>query len=90
VNSTKLHKIKTVAYEIDRLFCLLQLQRSYGSNAFSVAIYKLSAAIRDKDISEIRPAFDKALLELLTETRGVPATAPLSYGFFKETGIELD
>lgn len=83
-------KIATVSYEIDRLFCLLQLQRSYGSNDFSVAIFKLSAAIRGKDIFEIRPAFDKTLLELLTEARGVPATAPLSYGFFKETGIELD
>lgn len=83
-------KIKTIAYEVDRLFCLLQLQRSYGSNAFSVAIYKLSAAIRNKDLSVIRTAFHKTLLELLTETRGVPATAPLSYGFFKETGIELD
>jgi uncharacterized protein with ParB-like and HNH nuclease domain len=83
-------KIKSIAYEVDRLFCLLQLQRSYGSNAFAVSIYKLSAVIRNKDISVIRPAFDKTLLELLTETRGVEATAPLSYGFFKETGIELD
>ncbi|MFQ6404329.1 DUF262 domain-containing protein [Methylophilus sp. 'Pure River'] len=83
-------KIQTIAYEVDRLFCLLQLQRSYGSNAFAVAIYKLSAAIRGKDISAIRPAFDSTLLELLTEARGVPATAPLSSGFFKETGIELD
>jgi uncharacterized protein with ParB-like and HNH nuclease domain len=83
-------KIKAIAYEVDRLFCLLQLQRSYGSNAFAVAIYKLSASIRSKDVSEIRRAFDKTLLELLTEARGVPATAPLSYGFFKETGIELD
>jgi uncharacterized protein with ParB-like and HNH nuclease domain len=83
-------KIKTIAYEVDRLFCLLQLQRSYGSNAFAVAIFKLSAAIRLKDVAEIRPAFDSTLLELLTEARGVPATAPLSYGFFKETGIELD
>ena len=83
-------KIKTIAYEVDRLFCLLQLQRSYGSNAFAVSVYKLSAVIRNKDISVIRPAFDKTLLDLLTETRGVEAVAPLSYGFFKETGIELD
>ena len=83
-------KIKTIAYEVDRLFCLLQLQRSYGSNAFAVAIYRISAAIRDQDIAVIRPAFDKVLLELLTEIRGVPAVSALSYGFFKETGIELD
>ena len=75
------NKIKAIAYEVDRLFSLLQLQRSYGSNAFAVAIYKLSSSIREKDISEIRKEFDK---------RGVPANAPLSYGFFKESGIELD
>lgn len=83
-------KIQTIAYEVDRLFCLLQLQRSYSSNAFAVALYKLSAEIRGKDISLIRTAFDKTLLELLAEIRGVPAKDPLSYGFFKETGIELD
>lgn len=83
-------KIKIISYEVDRLFCLLQLQRSYGSNAFSVAIYKLSSFIRGKDVSEIRPGFNNILLELLTEARGVPAATPISYGFFKETGIELD
>lgn len=83
-------KIKAVAYELDRLFCLLQIQRSYGSNALAVAIYKISIEIRNKDVSQIRGAFDKTLMELLTEARGVEATAPLSYGFFKETGIELD
>lgn len=83
-------KIKAVAYELDRLFCLLQIQRSYGSNALAVAIYKISTEIRDKDVSTIRTAFDKTLMELLTEARGVEATSPFSYGFFKETGIELD
>lgn len=83
-------KIQKIAYEIDRLFCLLQLQRSYGSNAFSTAVYKLSAKIRNKDVSEIRQAFDNTLIELLSEARGVEATTPLSYGFFRETGMELE
>lgn len=83
-------KIKAIAYELDRLFCLLQLQRSYGSNALSVAVYRISAEIREKDVSAIRPAFNKILLELLSEARGVDAATPFSYGFFKETGIELD
>ena len=83
-------KIKTISYEVDRLFCLLQLQRSYGSNAFAIAIFKLSSSIRAKDVTEISSAFNKTLLELLTEARGVQVTEPLSYGFFKETGIELD
>jgi uncharacterized protein with ParB-like and HNH nuclease domain len=82
-------KIKTIAYEVDRLFCLLQLQRSWDSNAFAETIYKISADIRDKDKSEIREVFDKALFELLSKARGIAATTPISYGFFKETGIEL-
>jgi uncharacterized protein with ParB-like and HNH nuclease domain len=83
-------KIRTISYEIDRLFTLLHLQRSYDSNDFAVAIYKLSAAIREKDITELRPVFDRTLLELLSNARGIPAPQPLSYGLFKETGIELD
>lgn len=83
-------KIMTVAYEVDRLFCLLQLQRSYNSNAFNIAVFKISTEIRNKDVSAIRPAFEKILLDLLTEARGVQATTSISYGFFKETGIELD
>jgi hypothetical protein len=55
----------------------------------NIAIYKLSAEIRNKDVGIIRPALDKLLLELLNEARGVQANALLSYGFFKETGIEL-
>jgi hypothetical protein len=82
-------KLKIISYEVDKLFCLLQLQRSWDSNAFAEAIYKISAVIRNKDSSEIRPAFDKALLELLTEAKGVNATVPFSYGFFKETGMDL-
>lgn len=81
--------IKTIAYEVDRLFCFLQLQRSWDSNAFTEANYKISAVIRDKDISEIKKAFDNTLLELLCKVRGIIITDTLSYGFFKETGIEL-
>jgi len=82
-------KIKTISYEVDRLFCLIQLQRSWDSNAFAETVFKISVDIREKDISEIRKTFDKALLELLSEARGITAIEPLSYGFFKETGIEL-
>ena len=82
-------KIKRIAYEVDRLFCLLHLQRSHDSNTFNEEMYKISAEIRGKDVSVIRPAFDRALLYLLGEARGVVATAPLTYSFFKETGIGL-
>jgi uncharacterized protein with ParB-like and HNH nuclease domain len=83
-------KIRSISYEVDRLFCLLQLQRSYGGNVFSNAIFKISTKIRNNDISAIRPAFDSTLLEILTDAWGIPATSVFSYGFFKQTGIELE
>ncbi|MDY0017634.1 MAG: DUF262 domain-containing protein [Candidatus Delongbacteria bacterium] len=83
-------KIFIVSQQVDRLFCFLQLQRSYNSNEFATAVYKLSAEIRDKNVNEIKLAFDKYLLDLLADARGVKVNVPLSYGFFKETGIELD
>ena len=82
-------KIKLISYNVDRLFSLLQLQRSYDSNDFNVAIYKISSEIRNKSIDEIRPVFDKYLLELLSAARGVQTTDGYSYGLFKDTGIEL-
>lgn len=83
-------KIKTISYQLDRLFSLLQLQRSYSSNDFAIAIYKLSAAIREKTVDKINEEFNNTLLQLLTEARGVKAIEPITYGFFRETGIELD
>jgi uncharacterized protein with ParB-like and HNH nuclease domain len=83
-------KIFLISRQIDRMFCLLQLQRSYNSNIFATEIYKLSSEIRDKNLDDIMPIFDKYLLELLADARGVNVTEPVAYGFFKETGIELE
>ncbi len=83
-------KIYLISKQIDRLFCLLQLQRSYNSNSFATEIYKLSAEIRNRSIDEISVIFDKYLLTLLADARGVTVDNAISYGFFKETGIELD
>ena len=82
-------KIKLISYNVDRLFSLLQLQRSYDSNDFNVAIYKLSSEIRGKEANEIRCVFDKYLLQLLSDARGVQTSDVYSYGMFKDTGIEL-
>jgi uncharacterized protein with ParB-like and HNH nuclease domain len=82
-------KIKLISYNVDRLFSLLQLQRSYDSNDFNVEIYKLSSEIRDKSVDEIREVFDKYLLQLLSDARGVQTVVVYSYGMFKDTGIEL-
>ncbi len=83
-------KLKIISYNVDRLFSLLQLQRSYDSNDFNVAIYQLSAEIRNKDAKEITAVFDKYLLNLLSAARGVQTKEVYSYGLFKDTGIELN
>jgi hypothetical protein len=82
-------KIQIISYNVDRLFSLLQLQRSYDSNDFNVAIYKLSSEIRNKQPDEIKGIFDKYLLQLLSDARGVNISDVYTYGIFKDTGIEL-
>lgn len=82
-------KIKIISFQTDKLFSLLQLQRSYDSNDFNVAIYKISSEIRGKPLNTIKSIFDKYLLSLLSEARGVQTNEVFSYGLFKDTGIEL-
>jgi hypothetical protein len=89
-DSEESEKIATIAREVDRLFCLLQLQRSYNSNGFNRVVYAISSEIREKPANVIRKVFDQHLLELLTEAKGANAQEPLNYGLFKETGIELE
>lgn len=84
------NKLRIISRQLDRMFCLLQLQRSYNSNSFATEIYKLSAEIRNKTADQIENAFNSFLLGLLADARGVIVTTPISYGFFKETGIELE
>jgi uncharacterized protein with ParB-like and HNH nuclease domain len=83
-------KILLISRQVDRMFCLLQLQRSYNSNSFATEIYKLSSEIRDKKLADIEPIFENCLLTLLADARGVTVIEPIAYGFFKETGIELE
>ena len=83
-------KIFQISRQIDRMFCLLQLQRSYNSNSFATEIYKLSAELRNQKADKIEITFNKYLFNLLAEARGVAVENAISYGFFKETGIELE
>ena len=82
-------KLRVISYNIDRLFSLLQLQRSYDSNDFNTAMYQISAEIRNKPIEVIKDVFDKYLLKLLSDARGVRTADVYSYGLFKDSGIEL-
>lgn len=84
-------KIKTISYHLDRLYCLLQLQRAYDSNKFNEAMYKISEQLRDKDVELIPVVFNTTLLEMLKEKySNSELNCIISYGYFKETGIDLD
>ena len=84
-------KINAVSYQIDRLFCLLQLQRAYDSNKFNEMMYKISEQIREKDVSEIEHVFNETLVEILQDKySNSDLSSTFSYGYFKETGIDLD
>lgn len=90
-DSEEKEKIQAVTYHIDRLFCLLQLQRAYDSNKFNEMMYRISEQIREKEVTLIQEVFNKSLLEILRDKySNLDISATLSYGYFKETGIDLD
>ena len=84
-------KIQLISYEVDKLFALLHLQRSYDSNAFNEVVYLISNEIREcDDLDLIRQIFKKYLIQLISNNRGVQTTNTFTYGLFKDTGIELN
>src|SRR5579871_1927702 len=83
-------KIRIIASEIDRYFSLLQLQSAYDSNEFADSLFRISEAIRGKDVATFRPAFDGQLTAMIATRRNVLAADPLSYAVFKQTGINLN
>jgi hypothetical protein len=81
-------KIKEIAYQLDRLYCLLQLQNSYSSYTFTSPIYKLSSRIREEDVSLIMDEFDKVLIGLLkSETGSDNIGKSLNLYLFKKAGL---
>jgi uncharacterized protein with ParB-like and HNH nuclease domain len=80
-------KIKLVATNIDRMFALLRLQRAYDSNEFNEAVFDLSNQIRNASARDINAIFEKKLIELLIDRRGVAVENPLEYAQFRNTSI---
>ena len=84
-------KIQLISHEVDKLFSLLQLQRSYDSNAFNEIVYLISSEIRKcDDLDAIRQIFKKYLIKLISDNRGVITNEVFTYSLFKDTGIELN
>lgn len=82
-------KIERVAYEVDRLFTLMQLQRCYNSNLFTDKVYELSAKIRNGGLDDIRQAFDGVLLDTLREVHVNDQISTVwNYSFFRNVGYD--
>lgn len=83
-------KIKQVSYHLDRAFSLLQLQNCYDSNSFNDLLYNVSREIRDGGLDEIRPSFDRHILNEISKYKNTEATSILNYSYFKTIGINLN
>ena len=86
-------KIRTIVYEVDRYFSLLQLQNAYNSNDFQDSLYKISKDIRGKPASSYRSVFDSQLRSAIAESRNIENARdvePLSYTSFRQVGVNLD
>jgi len=83
-------KVDILPKELDRLFSLLQLQNAYDSNAFQSITYKISKKIRNSHVSDIRQAFDEALLNELSRVTSITVDKTFQYKLFKNTGINLN
>ena len=80
-------KIQLVSRNVDRLFSLLRLQRSYDSNEFNEAVFEISVGIRGKRAAEIKEVFETKLVELLAKRRGTKVNHAFEYGQFRNTSI---
>lgn len=84
-------KIKVISYEVDRMFCILHLQRSYDSNLFATKVYEISVKLRDCNVSDIRNIFNDVILSILQYTHGNnELTTVWNYSFFRNVGYDLD
>lgn len=82
-------KIERVAYEVDRLFTLMQLQRCYNSNLFATKIYEISNRIKNGELRDMRSAFDDALLVTLKEVHVNDQLSQVwNYGLFRNVGYD--
>lgn len=65
-------KIELVSRKFDQLHVILRLLDAYDSNSFQRIVYKLAVEIREKNLDEIRIAFDKAIVQGLTDDEKIP------------------
>lgn len=79
-------KIQLIAKEFDRLFVLLQLQRSYDSNKITEVIYNLVTELREQPADKIKAAFEHQIVQLLSNAKATTIQEPFNYTYFREVG----
>lgn len=79
-------KIKTLSYELDRMFSLLVLQKGYNSNRFNEIILEIVLKIRGLDSDKYRAIFDESIKnELSYQFEVQNLSESFNYAFFKDT-----
>ena len=79
-------KIKIIAYEYDKLFAMLHLQKAYVNNVITDLTYAIANDIREVPCNEISGIFKKHLLASLSEVKNIQITETFNYNFFKDVG----
>lgn len=73
----------------DRNFVILNLTQSYDSNKFNESMISLLQTIREKDIEQIKKAFDNELLRLIGDSKNDKSIkVSFKYEFFRNVGYE--
>lgn len=84
-------KIKVVSEELDRMFCILQLQGAYRSHDFLQEIIEVMTLIREKPVADIPAVFDQMILNIIARNKDERALTTLwTYAHFKNLGYEMN
>lgn len=79
-------KIASIAKEFDKMFVLLQLQRSYDSNKITEVVYQIMSEIREETADKIKPAFENQILKMLSNAKATSINDTFNYVYFREVG----
>jgi Protein of unknown function (DUF1524) len=81
-------KVKLVSFNVDRLFSLLRLQKSYDSNDFTESVFRISAQIRELPANAISAAFEVEILNQLSSDSEEKPNSAFEYSNFMNISIK--
>jgi uncharacterized protein with ParB-like and HNH nuclease domain len=70
-------KIEGIAAKFDQFHVILRLLDVYDSNSFQRLIYPLNKAVRGLTLAEVKPLFEKALIDSLAAENVIPEDQPV-------------